>query len=57
MGLMMILAGVVMVLATLAGILEPRIRNLEEELPDAVHAVPSPPAEPEPEPAVAGAAG
>ncbi|HEX8275788.1 MAG TPA: MFS transporter [Longimicrobiaceae bacterium] len=54
MGLMMIAAGVVMVLSTLAGILDPRIRNLEEELPDAIDAAPAPPAEPEP--AVAGAA-
>jgi hypothetical protein len=43
-----------MVLSTLAGILDPRIRNLEEELPDAIDAAPAPPAEPEP--AVAGAA-
>ncbi|MEW5928286.1 MAG: MFS transporter, partial [Gemmatimonadota bacterium] len=56
MGLMMIAAGVLMVLAALAGIFDPRIRNLEEELPDAINATPSPPAEPEPEPAAAGAA-
>lgn len=51
MGMMMIVAGVVMALATLAGILDPRIRNLEEELPDAVDAAPTPPSEVEAEPA------
>lgn len=54
MGMMMILAGVVIVLATLAGFLHPRIRNLEEELPDAIDAAPTAPAQPEP--AAAGAA-
>ncbi|HLL48109.1 MAG TPA: MFS transporter [Longimicrobiaceae bacterium] len=54
MGMMMIVAGAVIVAATLAGILDPRIRNLEEELPDAIDAAPTPPAQPEP--AAAGAA-
>ncbi|HEV2734508.1 MAG TPA: MFS transporter [Longimicrobiaceae bacterium] len=52
MGMMMIVAGLVMVLATVAGILHPRIRNLEEELPDAIDAAPPARAEP----AAAGAA-
>nr|ASV46666.1 MFS transporter [uncultured bacterium] len=54
MGMMMIVAGAVIVVATLAGILDPRIRNLEEELPDAIDGAPTPPAQPEP--AASGAA-
>lgn len=57
MGLMMMVTGGVMVLATLVGILNPRIRNLEEELPDAIDAAPPPPAEPEREPAAVAAPG
>ncbi len=57
MALMMIAAGVVIVLATLAGFLDPRVRNLEEELPDMVDAAPGPPVRPEPENAAAGAPG
>jgi hypothetical protein len=51
--MMMIVAGSVIVAATLAGMLDPRIRNLEEELPDAIDAVPMPPAQPEPAAAAA----
>nr|ASV46969.1 MFS transporter [uncultured bacterium] len=54
MALMMIAAGGLIVLATLAGFLDPRVRNLEEELPDAVDSAPGPPARPAPEHAAAG---
>lgn len=51
-GFMLITMSVVPFLAALAGFLNPRVRNIETELPDAVRkaAAPPPPPEPEPEP-------
>ncbi|HEX2189662.1 MAG TPA: MFS transporter [Longimicrobiaceae bacterium] len=56
MGLMIVLTGAAMVAAVAVGFLNPRIRNLEEELPDAVEP-PAPPPAGSPEPAASGAAG
>lgn len=57
MGLMIVLAGAAIVVAAIVGFLDPRIRNLEEELPDAVEPPAAPPAGAPPEPAASAASG